>query len=172
MATPAQQKKQREAERGGPEMGFDIPEGDGPLLTDKGVVEAMVRQFLTDVLDVRKAYNGGSVKGEDASVKINDIAKRYAAIFMGNDAAYSFTDWNSPEQLGVFLAGQMGEGVKPDDAAEAFFLRLSADFIADAVVPFEDDQIDMETAAFRMDAAVEDATFSLLGLQNPATEND
>lgn len=170
MATPAQQKKQRASERGAAELGLDIPEGDGLFLTDKGVVEGMVRQFLSDVLDVRKAYNGGAISGEASSAKIRELADNYTNIFSGNDTNYSFTDWNSNEQLGEFLSGVMG--VPRDEAIKAFFLRLAADFIEAAVVPFEDDKIDMEEAAFRMDASTEDATFALLGLHNTATEDE
>lgn len=168
--TNVEGSKARAADRGGAAFGIDIPEGDGPLLSDPTTVEGLVRQFYSDVLDVRKAYNGGMIKGPDATAKIKAHATALAAIFMGNNPDYSFTDWNSAEQLGEFI--HRINGVDQEKSVEAFLLRLSADFVDQAVVPFEDDKIDMETVTFRMDAAIEDATYSLLGLENPATENE
>jgi|694.fasta_scaffold72758_2 hypothetical protein len=148
-------------------LGFDLPEGEGGLLTDPVIVESQVRAFLAEVLDVRKGYNGGTIRGEDASGLIRAIAKRYADRFMGIAAdGFSFTDWNSPEQLGQYLQRQL-IGVVEEQAAEAFFLRLASDFIEHIVVPHEEDKITEDAVTFRFDAAVEDATFALRGLENP-----
>lgn len=146
---------------------FDLPDGEGPLLTNPVVVESQVRDFFTEVLDVRRRYNDGAVQGADASKVIEALAKRYAAVFMGRDPKnFSFMRWNSEEQLGAFLS-QVLNGVPAEQAAEAFFLKLAAEFIVHAVVPFENDQIGEEPVRFLMEAAIEDATFALLGRDNP-----
>lgn len=171
MVKMTEAEKRRAEDKGGPFSGFDVPSpGKGPLLTDPSIIEGLVRQFLSEVLDIRKAYNGGQIEGPECPALIKAAAARYANIFAGGDETYSFTNWNSQERLGAFLAGILD--VDAGEAMLAFFLRVASDFITHAVVPFEDDKIDMETTTFRMEVTIEDATFALRGLHNSPLDED
>lgn len=156
---------QREKERS--EFGFDRPTGVGPFLTDPTVIDAEVRTFLGQVIDVVKLHDAGQISVKKPSELINQLAKLYSARFMGRDPEnYSFTVWNSEERLGNFLS-EMLDGVPASEAVETFFMMMGSDLISKIIKPFESGQIDEETARFRSEAMIEDATFILRGLDNP-----
>ncbi|CAB4130446.1 hypothetical protein UFOVP119_70 [uncultured Caudovirales phage] len=144
------------------------PIGDMPL-GNPDVVEELVRQFILEVVDIRKAYHEDKIEGPAATIAVAKAAARYAAIFMGGDPQYSHTEWNTPERLGAFLLDTLppGEiGATTANACELFFHRIAADLLREAIVPSEQEKITEDALRFRLDVIVEDARYALLGLYN------
>ena len=159
---------ERAADRG-QEQGFEYFSQDGQQLASPEVAEGLVRQFLAECIEARVAIHEGKATPEEAKARMQDAAKRYAAIFMGKDSAYAASPWNSPDGLGAFIAANyQGSGDK-DQACEAMLLRLAADMMKIAKA-HEDEQLDDDAAQFQADALVEDALGTLLGL--PAETED
>lgn len=147
---------------------FD-PIGDSTLGSYE-TVDGLVRQFLGEIVDTRKAYHEDKLEGPQASEKVQEIASKYAAIFMGKDASYGPTAWNSPEQLGEHLLAAL-EGKSTSEAAAAdYLLRVASDFIVAVSIPIELDELDDETAQFRIEATVEDCVYALLGIRQDEPE--
>lgn len=160
--------KARAADRGKPE-GMDQFIDPRPALGSMEVVEELVRQYLGELISNRVRYHADQITPEQAVAAAADQAKKFAAIFMGRDAAYFALPWNSPEQLGAHLARHFAEPPQPDEAAETFLTMVAADLMA-ILVEHEDAKIDDEAAEFRMGALIEDAVHTLLGLENRGDE--
>lgn len=159
---------ERAADRGR-EQGFEYFAQDGQQLASAEVVEALVRQFLTECLDARVAIHEERLKPDEATEKMQAAAKRYATIFMGGDSAYAPSPWNSPEALGAYIAANYEGAGDRDDACEALFLRLAADMMKLAKA-HEEEEVEDDAVQFQTDAMVEDAVITLLGL--PAESED
>lgn len=159
---------ERAADRG-QEQGFEYFAQEGQQLASPEVAESLLRQFLTECLEARVAIHEGKATPDAAKARMQDAAKRYAAIFMGRDKAYAASPWNSPEGLGAFIAANAEGAGDKDQACESLFLRLAADLMKIAKA-HEDDEMDDEVAQFQTDALVEDALMMLLGL--PAESED
>ena len=171
-ANEIENSRQRQADRGRP-FGFEAFEPDPqnrPFLGDRAVVEGLVRSFAGDIVEHRKQFNLDKTEGTVIVKAIEGLTERYGKIFMGQDAAYRAQPWNSAEQLGVALNKRMGlDPEPPEKAATALFWRLSADLL-DAISDHEGDQIDDETAQFRLDVLIEETTLALLGLPAESTD--
>lgn len=159
--------KERAADRG--QMGLSIPDGDA--LTSPSVAESVVREFLGKVIDLRAAYNGDKITGEQALEKLKEYAQAFANIFMGKGSGYAKTEWNTPERLGAHLAAAIDDDETKDTAAYAFFLHLATSLTENTIIPHENDELDEDDAKFRIDAQVDDALTLLLGLPAPSEED-
>lgn len=158
---------ERAADRG-QNMFADL--GVGDLLNSTEVVEGLVRQFLGELVDIRKGYNADTLESDRAITKVMAAANRYADVFMGKDSAYTTLPWNTPEQLGAHLKAVLGTDSEPEGAALDYFLRVASDFTTEVLQPFEDDAIAEDVMRFRTDALVDDATHALLGLRQDEPE--
>lgn len=159
---------ERAADRGR-EQGFEFFAQEGEPLGSPEVAEALVRQFLGECLEARVAIHEDKATPEEAKARMQEAAKRYAAIFMGRDKAYAASPWNSPDGLGAYIAANYEGAGDKDEACESFFLRLAADMMKLAKA-HEDDELEDDAAQFQTDALVEDAVITLLGL--PAESED
>jgi hypothetical protein len=149
---------------------FDAMDAEAEYLNSAATVERLLRQFVYEVLDVRKAYNEDRLQGDEAAGRVVALAHEYADIFMGRNAEYAVTAWNSPEQLGVHLQTAITEDSTAEDACQKFFQRLAGDFVDSVVIPAESDIIDDEQGQFRTDVLLEDATYVLLGIPSESPE--
>lgn len=159
--------KERAADRGW--MGLDVPEGE--LLTSPTVAESLVREFLGKVIELRAAYNGDKITGEQALEKVKEHAQSFANIFMGKTSGYAKTEWNAPERLGAHLAAAIDDDEAEDTAAYAYFLHLATSLTENTIIPHENDELDEDDARFRIEAQVDDALILLLGLPAPREED-
>jgi hypothetical protein len=159
---------ERAADRGR-EQGFEYFAQDGQQLASAEVVEGLVRQFIGECIDARLAIHEERFTPEQGTNAMQDASKRYAAIFMGKDKAYAASPWNTPEALGAHIAANYEGAGDKDAACEALFLRLAADTMKIAKA-HEEDELEDDAAQFQLDALVEDAVITLLGL--PAEAED
>lgn len=142
---------------------FDPIATDKPYLGSPEVIDSLVRSFLGRVIDVRKQYLQDEITPKEAEEKVLYLAGQYAAIVMGKNDEYGASAWNSPEQLGDFLA-MMLDGVPPEESAEAFFVRMAADLLNHVLIPAENEQIDDEAGQFRVDVIIEESVNALQGI--------
>ena len=158
---------ERAADRGKGEL-LGLPSTAKPNLGDPGLVESLMRSFLTRVVEIRSAYNKDEMEGPEAAQAVSDASQQYASIFMGGDAEYEGSRWNGPDALGAYLVLL---GYDPDPQRSCFALFVTtANEVIEAMSMHEDDMIDDDTAQLVVDAAVEDGVQALLGV--PPQQDD
>lgn len=137
---------------------------DDNALNSLTAVDAVVRSFAEKVVGVRSRYNADKITDVQAREELNALAAEYAAIFMGQNAAYVTTAWNTPELLGEYLASVV-EDSTPETSTRDFLLWVAAQLLA-VMIDHENGAADDEVVQFRVDTLVEDAVYALLGLPN------
>jgi hypothetical protein len=153
----------RAADRGRDQLfGDALPDHALNSLT---AVEAVVRSFAEKVADVRARYNADKITDAQARDEVEVLAQKYADMFMGKSSEYAALPWNTPEQLGAYLANVIEGGTAPETAARDFLLYVAAQLLQ-IMVEHEDAKIDDEVAQFRLGALIEDAVHAFLGLPN------
>lgn len=140
-------------------------------LSSVSSVEAVVRQFLTDIVSIRQQYNSLEKSDSEAKDAVRVVCRKYADLFMGRAEGQKASQWNSVEQLGRFLSSVMSGSNSPESAAEDFFLYLASEML-NVLVASENDQIDDDIGQFRVNALAEDAVNALLGLPANAAEEE
>lgn len=94
-------------------------------LGDPDVVDQLLRDFLTASLSLLTEVETGDVSADDAPAKLVDLAKSYAAIFLGESKAYVAQPWNSPDRLGLFLRAKKPPHLEDyDRPADAYFAAI------------------------------------------------
>lgn len=162
---------ERAADRGRAE-GFEAFDSQDDNLGMPDVVDSLVRGFLALVMQQRIKAHAEELTVEALQKAIVEASKRMADTFMGYTSDYAKSAWNTPEHLGAYIAANYEGAGSPDEAAEAFFLRLAADMMLIAK-EHEEERIDDEVAQFQVDALVEQACQTLLGLpdlEDPESE--
>lgn len=155
----------------GREQGFESFAVEGVHLGSPDVVDGLVRQFLGEVIAARIDVHTDKITPEACQHRIESAASKYAGIFMGKDPDYAPSSWNTPAQLGAFIAANYANAGPPDQAVNALFLRLAADTMILAQ-EHEEEAVDDEVAEFRTDALVEGAVNTLLGLPEIEDEEE
>jgi hypothetical protein len=151
----------RARDRGnGEDMGF--PTSEKPSLGDPRAVQALVQDFLTEVLDIRASHFSGKLKDGDASDRVLALCIRYGDIIMGAPSKYVVMPWNSKEFLGEKIVEQLPEAEKAPGAG--LFMALAGS-ILEAKGQHELGDIDDATAEKAVTDAIESVTALILGAQ-------
>lgn len=130
-----------------------------PYLGTPSVVEGVIREYLGDLKDLRiRQLEDGS----DTVPAMKDLARRFQAVFYGEDDRYLPYAWNRPNLLGRALVDVCGIGGEVDDAVARLAGRIARDFFRISI-DFENDQIDEGELQEKLDALVSLFTKVLLG---------
>jgi hypothetical protein len=136
-----------------------IPTPDQPSMGDAEFVDGQVRLMFEDI---RKAL----LTGPDASNAVIAIAERYAKAFRADNPAYVQT-WDTDAQDEFLRRKGYGAGDnRPGDTVLALVAETATRFVA-AANDYAEGKIDDAACQFQIDAAAEDCTSALLGLENP-----
>lgn len=161
--------KERAADRGRDQLfGDNLPDN---ALNSMQTVDAVVRSFVTKVIDVRVRYNTDQITETQARQEVDALAQQYGDVFMGKSQDYAALPWNSPAQLGEYLVGVMEGDATPETSARDFFLYIASQLLQ-TMVEFEHEKIDDEVMKFRLDTLLEDAAHALLGIPNMEMPED
>lgn len=161
---------ERAADRGRAE-GFEAFESDKENLGSPTVIDGLLRGYAGRLIDMRTDVHNETSTVAELKAKIEAEATTLADIFMGKDAHYVPSNWNSPDGLGAYIAANAEGAGSPDDAAKALFLRFAADLMMIAK-DHEDEEITDDAAQFRIDALIEDTTNMLQGVSPVEDEEE
>lgn len=94
----------------------------GNYLGDPRVVDQLVRDFLAFAVSINVELQTGDIDAAAAEVKLVDLSKKYAAIFLGETPGYVAQPWNSPRRLEFFLRAKKPPHLEDyDRATDAYF---------------------------------------------------
>jgi hypothetical protein len=138
---------------------FDV--SDRPSMGDLSFVEERVREMVKEAHDAM--HDGNS----DDRGQIIAIVEKWVREFSPSNTAYIQT--LSVESLGAFLKkrGLGTQDTDPDGPLRALIAESLIRYV-DATVELRDEKIDEEQWEFAIAAAVEDCTYFIVGLDNPA----
>lgn len=154
---------ERAADRGRAEdLGFSMD--PRPSLGDLGVVRALVSEFATRIVELRKQYNQDQVTGEQAQERVRALAREYGDVVMGRDASYFALPWNDPARLGrrIRLVTPPVDGV--EDPGEQLFVTIGTSLMALAAA-HEQDRVSDEDAEKHAQGMLEDTANLLVGIR-------
>ena len=152
---------ERAAERGAPmdNEALALAGGDLPYLGDPEVAAGVIRDMLSTAFD---AYRNGDADAAFAA------AEKAAGAFLGADAGFAANAWFSPSGVGDLLARSLGTGASAEEATNGFMLGLISRLL-DAAQQWEADGLTEEETQFQIDALVDDAVSTLLGISVDAS---
>lgn len=96
-----------------------IPDGSSASLSIPSVVEALVREYVANVIRIRTRWALGEITGAEATKQVGDEGLRMQDIFLGKDARYEASAWNTKPMLGEFLRTVVG-GTAEDSISRTF----------------------------------------------------
>ena len=155
---------ERAADRGAEEdLGFVAP-GATPSLADPSVVDGLVREFATRVVDVRKAYNSDKLSSEQAQQQVRELAREYGEVVMGRDARYQALPWHNPGSLGrrILRVVPAAEGV--EDPGELLFLTVGSSLV-NLAAAHEEGRMSDEDVQAKMGEMLTDTAHLIAGLR-------
>lgn len=120
---------ERAADRGRQEgLGFSLD--PRPSLGNLNVVRALVSEFATRIVNVRKEYNLDKLSGEEAQAKVRELAREYGDIVLGRDPSYFSLPWNNEHRLGlrILMVVPAVDGVT--DPGELLFLTVGTSLMS------------------------------------------
>jgi hypothetical protein len=138
---------------------FDV--SDRPSMGDLTFVEGKVRDMVKELHDL--CHDG---KPHEAS-ELVALVEKWTRELSPSNTAYIQT--MSPESLAIFLK-KRGLGTKETDPDGPLRCLLAETLIRyiDAIDALQEGKIDEEMCEFAIEAAIEDCTYFLVGLDNPA----
>lgn len=143
--------------------------GAGTYLGNADVVDQLVRDFLLGCVSLLTEVQIGDVPGGDASDKLVTMAKKYAAIFMGEAPGYVPQPWNSPNRLGLYLRAMRPPHLEDyDRPADAYFAAIGTAAIQHAQA-VDDGTITEAEARAGLTSIRNDAVAALLGTRAGAS---
>jgi hypothetical protein len=128
---------------------------------DLTFVEGKVREMVKEVHDLR--HDGNPHDGSE----VLPILEKWVRELSPSNPAYIQT--LSPESLAAFLKkrGFGTEETDPDGPLRCLLAETLIRYI-DAIDALQEGKIDEEMCEFAIEAAIEDCTYFLVGLDNPA----
>ncbi|PYE19594.1 hypothetical protein C7410_11936 [Paraburkholderia silvatlantica] len=136
-----------------------------PSLGEPVVVDALVRQFATRVIDTWTAFLVGEPGFEVPLANIGKDARDMAAIFLGRNDSYDRTPWNADNRLGVYLRSLLPEESQDyGDPGSALFMWFAYQ-VAKACEVAESDQ-NAEEAYRRLEPVIQDVIAWLLHVRH------
>ena len=97
-----------------------IPDANSASLSIPSTVEALVREFVIEAINIRYDFDTGKITGPEATAKVAAAGLRMQDIFLGKDSRYVASDWNTVGKLGEYLRTH-GLGGNADDAVSRVF---------------------------------------------------
>ncbi len=141
----------------------------GNYLGSPTVVDRLLRDFMSSALSILAEFQDGRAGSEDAAeVQVHALARRYEAIFMGEDAGYVPQPWNSRRRLGIYLRAICPNVEGLERSSFAFFVVIASVIIENAVEVGQGRMLEGE-AQRRMTVILNDATKALLGTREGAS---
>lgn len=120
---------ERAADRGRQEdLGFSMD--SRPSLGNRDVVRALVSEFATRIVNLRKDYNLDKVTGEQAQAKVRELAREYGDVIMGRDLSYFALPWNNEHRLGLRISMVVPAIDGVTDPGELLFLTVGTSLMA------------------------------------------
>lgn len=138
---------------------FDV--SDRESMGDLEFVEAKVREMVKEAHD---ALHDGNPNDNDQVVS---IISKWTKVFSASNDDYIQT--LSPESQAHFLKlrGLGTNDTDPDGPLQALLAETLSRYV-DAIVELSDGSIDESQCEFRIDAAIEDCTYFIAGIDNRA----
>ncbi|SFO84750.1 hypothetical protein SAMN05216567_1038 [Variovorax sp. OK605] len=135
----------------------------GNYLGDPRVVDRLVRDFLAFAVSINVELQTGAIGADQAEVKLVDLSKKYATIFLGETPGYVAMPWNSPRRLGIYMR-HLGIPHMEDHArpADAFFAAIGT-FAIQLAMRADKHEITEQEARQALDVTRTDAVKALLG---------
>jgi hypothetical protein len=145
-----------------------LPDAEANYLGDPDVIEALIRQFITALVDNAKA----ATSDDAAAAGTQALASEYAKFLAGLDPAYPpVEDWNTT-RLGPYAAKFLGLEMAEGDTVEA----VMRDAWASIVIGFYDalakvaESNSVEPMDFYVERTIETWRAVFLGLPIPTPE--
>lgn len=130
----------------------------GRYLGDQTVVNALVREFVSGVVNLRARWNE---TGEDPTEAIEAAARKCGDIVLGRDASFAPQPYNARHRLGVVIR-QVIDVKDGDDPGYALFEFLARTALATSIQI--ESGADQEEAGQQLEAVVEQAVKVILGV--------
>lgn len=139
-------------------------------LGDPRVVDQLVRDFLAFAVSINVELQTGDIDADVAEVRLVDLSKKYAAIFLGETPGYVAQPWNSPRRLGIYMR-HLGIPHMEDHAraADAFFAAIGT-FAIQLAMRTDRREISERAARQAFDVTRTDAVKALLGTREGAQQ--
>lgn len=130
-------------------------------LGQPSTVDALLRDFMAEVTNARKAQNEEGLSDEEVIERCNVAAGKMQEIFYGRGPAQfvPLPIWNTPEKLGVHLKRALNMNCAEEEAVRGAFIQLAIETI-DAILVAEEEGSQPQDWQWRIDGALE--TFSAL----------
>lgn len=154
---------ERAADRGrADDLGFSM--GSKPNLGNAAVVQSLVSEFGTAVVNIRKKYNKDELSGDQAKAAVVDVAEEYGNIIMGRDTRYEALPWNSPARLGrrISLVVPALDGIA--DEGKLLFVTIGTSLMSIAAA-HENGRLSDATAEKAVKDMLDDTISLILGLR-------
>lgn len=143
--------------------------GAGNYLGSPTVVDHLLRDFMAGALSILAEFEDGRAGDEGAAeARVHELAKRYEAIFLGEDEGYVPMPWNSRRRLAIYLRAICPKVDGMERSALAFFVAIASTVIANAIAVNKGLMVEADAKA-DMIIILNDATKALLGTREGAS---
>ena len=145
-------------------VGWEFINAKPGSLGEPSVVDALVREYMSEVVRARKAQNEEGLPDEAVIERCDAAAIRMQDVFFGKEAEQfpPLPAWNTPEKLGVHLKRVLNMACAENEAARGAFIQLAIETI-DVLLEAEEEGSKPEDWQWRIDGAVETYTALLMG---------
>lgn len=141
-------------------LGFPVEPGTHSL-GDPDVVESLIREFGSGVIDARVQYQRGQLSGAACTAQITSLSQRNADIFLGRDPAFTAPAWNTDGSLARTVEQRWYIDPSPD-SVQQLFMKFARLMLA-AIEGVESGRVTEDVAKFDIEANTESMLDTLMG---------